>query len=405
MRHRPHHARRAPRHAARLLAALLSCLAIAPSAAHATALLSGTATLPGSVDEGATGLPATLTLVNASSAPDGAITVCNAGEGGVCASSTGITLLPSCGALAAFPRCATPDPGVFRISPTARGEQGTSCSGLLFSVSAADATYGSVRFTPAGGAHVVLPEGFFSVCRIEFTFDVVKMPLVDAKPDVDGVQTIPIVEALGRSDAGNPALASDPAAAITVVPAPPPPPEPPADPALAPAGNQDPAAGGAGGLASPGCPAFLFAPIGSGGHGDDRLTGGKGIDIIHGLAGADVVRGGAGRDCLYGDGGADVLQGGAGGDYLFGGAGRDRLVGQAGGDRIDGEAGNDHLVGGPGADRLSGGGGADLVDARDPTARDRRLVDHITCGAGRDVVRADAGDDVAADCERVQRRR
>src|SRR4051794_3546340 len=221
MRQRPIHTRFAQRRAARLLAALATCLAIAPSAAQATAILSATATFPEQVEEGATALPASLTLVNTSSAPDGAITVCNAGEGGVCASAGGITLLASCGAIGTFPRCGAPDPDVLRIAAAARGQQGTACAGTLFSVTALDPTYGSVRFTPAGGAHVVLPEGFLSVCRIDFTFDVVKMPALDAKPDVDGVQTIPIVEALGRSDAGNPALASDPAAAITVVPAPP----------------------------------------------------------------------------------------------------------------------------------------------------------------------------------------
>ncbi len=382
------------------MAALAASLVIAPAAARAN--LAATSTFPVQVNEGARGIEASLTLLNASNADDGAITVCNANEGGACASSQGITLIPACGALGTFPPCAAADPGVFRIGATARGSEGTECSGTLFTVTALDATYGSVRFTPAGGTHVQLPPGFFFFCTINFTFDVVRMPAIDARPDIEGVQTIPIVEALGVS-AGGASLASDAAEPITVVPAPTPPAGAAGDPAAGPQ-NGTPAPTGAG-LANPGCPAFLFAPVGSGGPAADRLTGGKGIDIIHGLDGPDVLRGGAGRDCLYGETGADILQGGAAGDYLFGGAGRDRLVGQAGGDRIDGEAGNDHLIGGLGRDRLRGGGGADLIDARDTTARDRRLVDVVTCGAGRDIVRADARDDVAADCERVQRRR
>jgi hypothetical protein len=294
------------------------------------------------------------------------------------------------------------DPGVFSIHPTAVGAAGSACAGMFFSVTAVDPARGSVRFTPAGGQHVQLPAGFASFCRVEFEFDVVGVPSVDADPAVEGLQTIPFAAATGRSNLGGGALARGAGAAVTVTPAPvtPVPPGGAPDPA---GGALPDATGQPEAAVHPGCPVFGFTA--SGGATADRLTGGGGIDIFHGLAGADVLRGGGGRDCLYGEAGADVLQGGKAADFLFGGPGRDRILGQAGGDRVNGEAGNDQLVGGAGADRLSGGGGADLVDARDPTPRDRRLVDQITCGAGRDIVRADAGDDVASDCERVLRRR
>jgi hypothetical protein len=150
--------------------------------------------------------------------------------------------------------------------------------------------------------------------------------------------------------------------------------------------------------------------------------GGAKTDIMFGLGGRDSLRGAGGVDCIYGGDGADVLRGGSGADRLFGGsggdrltgdAGNDRLSGQAGNDRLDGSTGNDNLTGAAGRDvltdrrgrdRFSGGSGVDRIDARDTTARDRRLADRILCGAGRDVVLADRRDTVARDCERVVRR-
>jgi len=406
MRHPPNHPRLAQRRAARLVLALLIGAAIAPAAAHGDSSLAAAVKFPTPVTAGTTGHAGSLTLVYTSTPDEGALELCNAGQGGDCSGQQGITVTPACGKPGGFPACtpAGADPGVFALSATAGGAIGSACAGVPFTVTPLGGTYGAYRFTPAGGARVRLGPGFLSFCQIEFTFDVLKVPAVDAKPDVEGLQTIPIGEAFGTTDGGDTAAAQDPASAITVLPAP-----------LTPgapgdgAGGAGGGGGGAGGSASrpehPGCPSFIYEFVGTGGAGADRLTGGRRTDIIHALGGADLVIGGAGRDCLYGEAGADNLQGRAAADYLFGGAGRDRLLGQTGGDRIDGGAGNDKLVGGAGADRLSGGGGADLIDAVDPTARDRRLVDRITCGAGRDIVRADPRDDVASDCERVVRRR
>ena len=130
------------------------------------------------------------------------------------------------------------------------------------------------------------------------------------------------------------------------------------------------------------------APPRPGGTGKaDTLNGTAGADVIHGLGGNDHLNGGDGNDQLFG---------GDGNDQLFGGDGNDILLGGAGSDLIVGGAGNDQLVGGPGKDTLQGGPGADKLDARDG-----RPGDTVSCGSGSDLVKADRGDRVARDCERV----
>lgn len=110
----------------------------------------------------------------------------------------------------------------------------------------------------------------------------------------------------------------------------------------------------------------------------DRLDGGPGGDRILGLGGNDRLRGFGGNDCLSGGKGNDLLQGGKGDDLLSGGPGADTLVG------------------GAGKDVLIGGRGRDIISAVDGTK------DTISCGPGRDVVRADRIDKLSG-CERVRR--
>jgi len=98
-----------------------------------------------------------------------------------------------------------------------------------------------------------------------------------------------------------------------------------------------------------------------------------------------VVTGSAGNDVLYGSRLDDVIEGLAGAD---------RLVGGLGSDTLKGGPGNDVVVGGHGEDALGGGVGNDLIRARDGQ------VDRIFCGAGIDVVIADAVD-ITSGCERV----
>lgn len=96
----------------------------------------------------------------------------------------------------------------------------------------------------------------------------------------------------------------------------------------------------------------------------DSLSGTKQRDFVCALAGHDLVRTGAGSDTI------------------LGGPGRDRLIPGGGADEVDGGEGND-----------------EVFAADSPRARDL-----IRCGKGRDTVRADRLDAVAADCERVRRR-
>ena len=131
--------------------------------------------------------------------------------------------------------------------------------------------------------------------------------------------------------------------------------------------------------------------------GNDRLVGGSGDDRLTGNAGVDNLSGGSGADLLAGASGRDVLKGGASRDGINGGSGNDRIRGDAGNDQLAGGSGSDTMSGGSGRDRLYGGSGRDRIDLTDG-ARDR-----VSCGAGRDTVRADRNDRVARDCERVVR--
>jgi RTX calcium-binding nonapeptide repeat (4 copies)/Divergent InlB B-repeat domain len=110
----------------------------------------------------------------------------------------------------------------------------------------------------------------------------------------------------------------------------------------------------------------------------DRLDGSRRGDRIRGRSGNDRIRGLDGNDCLDGGNGNDSINGGRGADVLNGGAGADTLIG------------------GLGRDTLNGGPGPDVLSAADG-ARDT-----VSCGAGRDFVRADRLDRVSG-CERRPR--
>jgi hypothetical protein len=140
-----------------------------------------------------------------------------------------------------------------------------------------------------------------------------------------------------------------------------------------------------------------------GGLGDDLLGGAGGDDCLYGQQAADRLFGGGGDDVLIGGGGDDALVGESGDDALDGADGRDRLSGGRGDDRLLGGAGGDRLSDAAGHDTLSGGQGNDRVDARDVSAAGRLGRDTVRCGTGYDVAVVDAGDRVAADCERVYR--
>ena len=93
----------------------------------------------------------------------------------------------------------------------------------------------------------------------------------------------------------------------------------------------------------------------------------------------------------------DLLAGDSGNDALAGGDGADDLRGDDGNDTITGAGGNDTIQGGTGADTVDAGEGDDTINVPDGSP------DKVACGAGADTVRADTVDEVAADCENVER--
>jgi hypothetical protein len=102
--------------------------------------------------------------------------------------------------------------------------------------------------------------------------------------------------------------------------------------------------------------------------------------LVTGLASAATVTGTSRGDVLRGTPRADVLDG------------------LAGRDTISGLAGADVVLGGAGRDVLDAGDGNDRIPAHGDGLRDT-----IRCGAGRDIVTADAADVVRRDCEVVSR--
>src|SRR4051794_5059228 len=165
--------------------------------AHAGLGIGAAVNFPTVVTVGDAGVPASIQLQNNNTLPDTSGTVCNAGDPFPCpGGDPGITLIPSCGQLGAFAACAPAgaDPGVFKVSPSGVGEVGTACAALTFSIDLIDPVFGQLRFTPQPpGTHVVLPSSG-SICRIDFTLDVLKTPSIDQNPATAGLQTVQVVD-------------------------------------------------------------------------------------------------------------------------------------------------------------------------------------------------------------------
>ena len=182
-----------------LILVSLGCLALMPGTALAGVGAQSTPTFPALVSVGTAGVTASIQVANFNSAAEAGATntVCNFGDASPCpAGDPGITLIPSCGALGAFSTCAASgkDPGVFQVSATGTGAAGTACAGMVFDITMIDPAYGQVRFTPSlVGAHVTLP-GVGSVCRINFTFSVLKVPTIDQNPATPGIQTVQVTD-------------------------------------------------------------------------------------------------------------------------------------------------------------------------------------------------------------------
>ena len=188
------------RSAAAVVAVALSVGLIGTGIVDAGLGASATPTFPTSVVVGATGVAVTIQVENKNTVPNTSSTVCNTGDPLPCpVGESGITLIPSCGQIGPASACmpAGADPGVFQVSSTAIGVAGTECAGMIFDVTPIDVFFGQLRFTPQNGDHVVLPAPG-SVCTIAFTFDVLKVPLVDQDPAMPGQQTMQVVDNLQR---------------------------------------------------------------------------------------------------------------------------------------------------------------------------------------------------------------
>ncbi|HEX2041456.1 MAG TPA: hypothetical protein VHF24_02360, partial [Acidimicrobiales bacterium] len=147
-----------------------------------------TPTFPPVVTAGQTGLPASLQIVNQATPPSNTTPV----------QLTSITLVPSCGTFVISDICPAPDPGVFQLSPTGIGEAGTACAGITFAITLIDPVQGRYQFIPPPPPIVLQPPGNpGDTCRILFTFDVIRVPTVDALPAVPGVQTVQLASAQG----------------------------------------------------------------------------------------------------------------------------------------------------------------------------------------------------------------
>jgi Ca2+-binding RTX toxin-like protein len=117
------------------------------------------------------------------------------------------------------------------------------------------------------------------------------------------------------------------------------------------------------------------------------------LRIINTDSGSSKLVGSDGADTLVSYDYADEIDGKGGDDTIEGGNGDDRIVGGPGRDTINAEAGPNScnfLV-------CRGLFGNDWVDVRDGEK------DTVTCGPGTDTVIADAIDEIAADCEKVDR--
>lgn len=128
---------------------------------------------PSNATVGQTALPASIQILNDSTLPEASSNV----------DVNTINLVPACGvsfASGATGDCpaADADPGVFQVSSVGTGEAGTACAGTSFTTSIIDASTGQVSFTPS--MPVVLgpanDSGASPVCRLDFTFNILKAP-------------------------------------------------------------------------------------------------------------------------------------------------------------------------------------------------------------------------------------
>ena len=123
--------------------------------------------------------------------------------------------------------------------------------------------------------------------------------------------------------------------------------------------------------------------------------GGSGNDIVYfrtGLGADATLDGRNGDDPVVSEAAGGTTGGGKGDDIIvIHGAVPPHFAGD--GFTISGVAGADTIIGNDFADTNDGGDGRDYIDVLEGDA------DRVTCGPGTDVVRYDASDTIAADCD------
>ncbi|MEO5680767.1 MAG: hypothetical protein ABIS47_13985 [Acidimicrobiales bacterium] len=113
-----------------------------------------------------------------------------------------IRLNPACGDQSGG--CAQPDRGVITLSPTGSGRVGTACEGQTFVISGPDAN-DQYTFTPGVPVMLQPPDAIPQIgpdtCFIDYTFNVVKAPTIDAGPASPGLQTahLALVDSTGTT--------------------------------------------------------------------------------------------------------------------------------------------------------------------------------------------------------------
>jgi hypothetical protein len=200
-RGRPH---RRPASGRRALVGLLASVVVAAPflvsmpRAFADVGLVATSAFPVNVVVGQTDVPASIQITNSSTAPE------NQGD----VTIDEIMLDPSCGVTTPTDSgdcpVASADPGVFQLSATGVGDPTTACANQMFAITPIDTATGQVRFSPMGAPLSLAssPEAS-SVCGIDFTFDVLKLPTVPAGTSPpDTVETANIAYVAGTAADG-----------------------------------------------------------------------------------------------------------------------------------------------------------------------------------------------------------
>ncbi|MEO8486701.1 MAG: IPTL-CTERM sorting domain-containing protein [Betaproteobacteria bacterium] len=188
---------------ARFLAAGAFLSAVGTAPAFANAGMGVQVIFPPSVSVGQTGLTGTIDIQNTSTPDTLKITL------------NSITLIPSCGAYSVI-TCTAVDPGVLLINTPAVGRALTACAGVSFTTAPTGQLDGSYSFTPVGTVVLDTPGSANDRCVIDFTFNVLKSPTVDASPGIPGVQTLPGAVVTGTANDTSQAVGFGTAFFVTV---------------------------------------------------------------------------------------------------------------------------------------------------------------------------------------------